>query len=142
VPRCSYPPPCFSGLHVSLAQFFRSKFGTLSVFSKNFTTVDAYRSVQWQTTWDRQKLFTRQPTTSGLPINFGPPGPTGSADIVVDDTQIFQTMDGFGATLSEHIPVPSLYFFRSSCVTFDVYHKTCRSIQLGREILIHANVLS
>jgi hypothetical protein len=63
--------------------------------------VVAYIYVQWQTTWDRQKLFTRQPTTSGLPINFGTPGAIGSADIVVDDTQIFQSMDGFGATLSE-----------------------------------------
>ncbi|KAF8501267.1 glycoside hydrolase superfamily [Gautieria morchelliformis] len=57
--------------------------------------------VQWQTTWDRQKLFTRQPTTSGLPINFGTPGPIGSADIVVDDTEIFQSMDGFGASLTD-----------------------------------------
>jgi hypothetical protein len=61
---------------------------------KNFT------ENQWQTTWDRQKLFTRQPTTSGLPINFGNPGAIGQADIVIEDTQVFQTMDGFGATLS------------------------------------------
>lgn len=57
--------------------------------------------MQWQTTWDRQQLFTRQ--TANLPINFGAPGPTGQADIVVDDTQVFQSIDGFGATLSEQI---------------------------------------
>ncbi|KAF8588225.1 glycoside hydrolase family 30 protein [Ramaria rubella] len=55
----------------------------------------------WQTTWDRQKLFTRQPITDGLPINFGTAGPIGQADIVVEDTQIFQTMDGFGASLTD-----------------------------------------
>lgn len=58
---------------------------------------------QWQTTWDREKLFTQWPTNDGLPINFGTPGPAGSADIVVEDTQVFQSMDGFGATLSESL---------------------------------------
>ncbi|KAF8517702.1 glycoside hydrolase superfamily [Hysterangium stoloniferum] len=55
----------------------------------------------WQTTWDRQKLFTRQSTNNGLPINFGIPGAIGQADIVIEDTQVFQTMDGFGATLTD-----------------------------------------
>ncbi|KAJ7908134.1 glycoside hydrolase [Mycena leptocephala] len=46
----------------------------------------------WQTTWDRQKLFTSlAPST---PINFATPGPAASADIVVTETTVFQTING------------------------------------------------
>ncbi|KAF5392009.1 hypothetical protein D9757_003254 [Collybiopsis confluens] len=53
----------------------------------------------WQTTWDRSGLFTSlAPST---PINFASPGAIGSADISVDDTQVFQNMFGFGGTLTD-----------------------------------------
>ncbi|KAJ7147263.1 glucan endo-1,6-beta-glucosidase [Mycena filopes] len=53
----------------------------------------------WQTTWDRSKLFTSlAPST---PINFGSPSVIGSADIDVDDTATFQSIWGFGGTLSD-----------------------------------------
>ncbi|KAK7029864.1 glucan endo-1,6-beta-glucosidase [Favolaschia claudopus] len=53
----------------------------------------------WQTTWDRSKLFTSlAPST---PINFGSPSGIGSADIDVDDTQVFQGVLGVGGTLSD-----------------------------------------
>ena len=69
---------------------------------------------QWQTTWDRQKLFTR--IANGLPVNFTIPGPAGQADIVVDDTQVFQTMDRFGATLSAGLHGRLLPKFRSLAI--------------------------
>jgi len=56
-------------------------------------------NLQWQTTWDRSKLLSR--TVPSSPIAFGPPGPTGSADIVVDDTVEYQQIVGFGASLSK-----------------------------------------
>ncbi|KAJ7106818.1 glycoside hydrolase family 30 protein [Mycena crocata] len=53
----------------------------------------------WQTTWDRQKLFTSlAPST---PINFVTPGPAASADIVVTETTAFQTINGFGGSLTD-----------------------------------------
>ncbi|KAJ7657870.1 glycoside hydrolase [Mycena polygramma] len=53
----------------------------------------------WQTTWDRSKLFTSlAPST---PINFGSPSTIGSADIDVDDTATFQSVWGFGGTLTD-----------------------------------------
>ncbi|KAF7363002.1 Glycoside hydrolase family 30 protein [Mycena venus] len=53
----------------------------------------------WQTTWDRQKLFTSlAPST---PINFVTPGAKASADIVVTETSAFQTINGFGGTLTD-----------------------------------------
>ncbi|KAJ4481148.1 glucan endo-1,6-beta-glucosidase [Lentinula aciculospora] len=53
----------------------------------------------WQTTWDRSGLFTSlAPST---PINFVTPGAIGSADIVVDDTSVFQNVYGFGGSLSD-----------------------------------------
>jgi hypothetical protein len=56
--------------------------------------------VQWQTTWDRNILFTHfQPTPE--PINFVTPGAIGSADIVIDDSSVYQTVYGFGASLSK-----------------------------------------
>lgn len=53
----------------------------------------------WQTTWDRSKLLTRLPQSS--PINFVTPGPIGSANIEVLDTQLYQNIDGFGSTLTD-----------------------------------------
>ncbi|KAF8127610.1 glycoside hydrolase family 30 protein [Boletus edulis] len=54
----------------------------------------------WQTTWDKAKLLTYfQPSPD--PINFVTPGPIGSADIVIDDSAVYQTIHGFGATLTD-----------------------------------------
>ncbi|KAG0708400.1 glycoside hydrolase family 30 protein [Suillus ampliporus] len=54
----------------------------------------------WQTTWNREMLFTYfQPTPD--PINFVTPGPIGSADIVIDDSSVYQTVYGFGASLTD-----------------------------------------
>ncbi|TFK47117.1 glycoside hydrolase [Heliocybe sulcata] len=54
----------------------------------------------WQTTWDESELLTYfQPTPD--PITFGSPGTIGAADIVVDDTQVYQTVWGFGASLTD-----------------------------------------
>ncbi|KAG7447217.1 glucan endo-1,6-beta-glucosidase [Guyanagaster necrorhizus] len=53
----------------------------------------------WQTTWDRSKLFTSlSPST---PINFVSPGTIGSADIEVDDTSTYQSVWGFGGSLTD-----------------------------------------
>ncbi|KAJ7065779.1 glycoside hydrolase family 30 protein [Mycena amicta] len=53
----------------------------------------------WQTQWDRSKLFTSlAPST---PINFATPGSAGTADIVVTETSVFQTMNGFGGSLTD-----------------------------------------
>ncbi|KAL4065635.1 glycoside hydrolase family 30 protein [Scleroderma yunnanense] len=57
-------------------------------------------SIQWQTTWDRQKLFTYFQPSPG-PINFVPPGPIGSADIVINDSAEYQTIYGFGGSLTD-----------------------------------------
>ncbi|KAI9568162.1 glycoside hydrolase family 30 protein [Boletus coccyginus] len=54
----------------------------------------------WQTTWDRQKLFSYfQPTPD--PIKFVTPGAIGSANIVIDDSAVHQTIYGFGASLTD-----------------------------------------
>ncbi|KAJ6491902.1 glucan endo-1,6-beta-glucosidase [Mycena sanguinolenta] len=53
----------------------------------------------WQTTWDRSKLFSSIGPSS--PINFVKPGLTASADIVVSDSTKYQTILGFGATLTD-----------------------------------------
>ncbi|KAJ7064054.1 glycoside hydrolase family 30 protein [Mycena amicta] len=53
----------------------------------------------WQTQWDRSDLFTSlAPST---PINFVTPGTAGAADIVVTETSVFQTMNGFGGSLTD-----------------------------------------
>lgn len=56
-------------------------------------------SAQWSTTWDRSQLFTYT-NLSPNPINFGSPGAIGQADIVVTDTSTYQSVWGFGASLS------------------------------------------
>lgn len=53
----------------------------------------------WSTTWDRSKLFSNvSPSKS---INFTSPGSTGSANIVVDDSTTYQTVYGYGASLTD-----------------------------------------
>ncbi|PPR01864.1 hypothetical protein CVT24_001345 [Panaeolus cyanescens] len=52
----------------------------------------------WQTTWDRSKLFTSLGLSS--PINFANPGPIGDADIVIKDGTKYQSIAGFGASLT------------------------------------------
>ncbi|KAK7681614.1 hypothetical protein QCA50_015347 [Cerrena zonata] len=54
----------------------------------------------WSTTWDRSKLFTYD-NLGPNPINFVTPGPIGSADIVVNDAQQFQSVLGFGGSLTD-----------------------------------------
>ncbi|EIW76840.1 glycoside hydrolase family 30 protein [Coniophora puteana RWD-64-598 SS2] len=53
----------------------------------------------WQTTWDRSSLIASMPPASA--IAFGTPGAAAAADIQVDDTQVYQTIQGFGATLTD-----------------------------------------
>ncbi|KJA25337.1 glycoside hydrolase family 30 protein [Hypholoma sublateritium FD-334 SS-4] len=53
----------------------------------------------WQTTWDRSKLFTSLSPSS--PINFVIPGAIGSADIVVNDGTTYQSIVGFGGSLTD-----------------------------------------
>ncbi|GLB39559.1 putative glycosyl hydrolase 30 family protein [Lyophyllum shimeji] len=60
---------------------------------------DPLLACTWQTTWDRSKLFTSLAPSS--PINFVSPGPTGDANIDVADSQLFQSMAGFGASLTD-----------------------------------------
>ncbi|KAJ7752198.1 glycoside hydrolase family 30 protein [Mycena maculata] len=53
----------------------------------------------WQTTWDREELFTSlAPST---PINFVTPGPPADADIIVTETTVYQTINGFGGSLTD-----------------------------------------
>ncbi|KAH8115004.1 glycoside hydrolase [Phellopilus nigrolimitatus] len=54
----------------------------------------------WATTWDRGSLFTYT-NLSPNPINFVSPGAIGSADIVVNDQSTYQTVWGFGASLTD-----------------------------------------
>ncbi|TFK57590.1 glycoside hydrolase family 30 protein [Heliocybe sulcata] len=51
------------------------------------------------TTWDRSSLFTY--STPSPVIDFVTPGTAASADIVVNDKQVYQTVYGFGATLTD-----------------------------------------
>ncbi|KAI9058259.1 glycoside hydrolase family 30 protein [Trametes sanguinea] len=54
----------------------------------------------WTTTWDRSSLFTYT-NLSPNPINFKSPGAIGSADIVINDAQTYQSVWGFGASLTD-----------------------------------------
>lgn len=60
--------------------------------------IDAFQLFQWQTTWDRSKLFTS--IKPNPPIPFGSPSQIGQADIDIDDTSTFQSVWGFGGSLS------------------------------------------
>ncbi|KAF8069316.1 glycoside hydrolase family 30 protein [Lyophyllum atratum] len=53
----------------------------------------------WQTTWDRSKLLTSLAPSAA--INFVAPGAIGDANIIVSDSQLFQSMAGFGASLTD-----------------------------------------
>ncbi|PCH36648.1 glycoside hydrolase family 30 protein [Wolfiporia cocos MD-104 SS10] len=54
----------------------------------------------WSTTWQRDYLFTYT-NLSPNPINFVTPGSTGTSDIVVTDSNVYQDIAGFGAALSD-----------------------------------------
>ncbi|KAH9922871.1 glycoside hydrolase [Epithele typhae] len=54
----------------------------------------------WATTWDRGSLFTYT-NLSPNPINFASPGAIGDADIVITDTSTYQSVWGFGASLTD-----------------------------------------
>lgn len=53
----------------------------------------------WQTTWDRSKLLTY--TNQNPPIQFQSPSSIGQADIVVTDSSTFQSVWGFGGSLTD-----------------------------------------
>lgn len=52
----------------------------------------------WQTDWNRNHLFSRLASNS---ISFTTPGAIGDANIVIDPNTQYQSMDGFGATLTD-----------------------------------------
>ncbi|KAI0648146.1 glycoside hydrolase [Trametes meyenii] len=54
----------------------------------------------WSTTWDRSSLFTYN-NLSPNPITFNSPGAIGAADIVINDGQTFQSVWGYGASLTD-----------------------------------------
>lgn len=54
----------------------------------------------YYTSWNQSSLFAYQKAPS-TPASFGQPGTSGQATITIDDTQIYQTVDGFGATLTD-----------------------------------------
>ncbi|KAI1793363.1 glycoside hydrolase [Ganoderma leucocontextum] len=54
----------------------------------------------WSTTWDRSDLFTYT-NLSPNPITFVSPGAIGDADIVITDTSTYQSVWGFGASLTD-----------------------------------------
>ncbi|KAI0365705.1 glycoside hydrolase [Pilatotrama ljubarskyi] len=54
----------------------------------------------WATTWDRSQAFTYT-NLAPNPIQFKSPGPIGSADIVINDAQTYQSVWGFGASLTD-----------------------------------------
>ncbi|KZP08896.1 glycoside hydrolase family 30 protein, partial [Athelia psychrophila] len=53
----------------------------------------------WSTTWDRSKLFAD--VSPSKAISFTSPGSTGAANIVVDDSTTYQTVFGYGASLTD-----------------------------------------
>ncbi|KAJ7709550.1 glycoside hydrolase superfamily [Mycena rosella] len=67
---------------------------TMSVYTSTIASI----TDMWQTAWDR----TTQLTALNLsPIDFTTAGPIADADITVDETATYQTMDGFGASLTD-----------------------------------------
>ncbi|KAI8994205.1 glycoside hydrolase [Trametes punicea] len=54
----------------------------------------------WSTTWNRSSLFTYT-NLSPKPITFQSPGAIGAADIVINDAQTYQSIWGFGASLTD-----------------------------------------
>jgi O-glycosyl hydrolase len=70
---------------------------------------------QWQTTWDRSKLFSSVNPSS--PINFVKPGAAALADIIVSNSTKYQTIVGFGGTLSEFNVVFITFPTHDSCLS-------------------------
>lgn len=104
----------FSLLFSSHTRLSRSKFGTL-LGSFSCWLMKSLILVQWQTTWDRSKLFTSLALSS--PINFvTPDGATGSADIVINDGIVYQSIAGFGGSLSNWLFPMFLRFLIASPV--------------------------
>ncbi|WP_246386898.1 glycoside hydrolase family 30 protein [Rufibacter quisquiliarum] len=64
--------------------------------SKTNTASQSASAEVWLTTPDKSALFQKQPTA----LPFGKPEQTQDAVIVVEDTQTYQTIDGFGYTLT------------------------------------------
>ncbi|KAJ7648111.1 glycoside hydrolase [Roridomyces roridus] len=64
-------------------------------------TLAASQQIQdiWQTTWDRQNLLAS--LSPSAPITFATPGPVQSADIVVTEATVYQTINGFGGSLTD-----------------------------------------
>jgi hypothetical protein len=90
---------CFVFFSTTASQQIWDIVSLVEHFIYAFLGTDRLSRPQWQTTWDRSKLFTSlKPST---PINFGTPSVISSADVVVDDTQTFQSIWGFGGSLSE-----------------------------------------
>lgn len=52
------------------------------------------------TTWDETSLFTYT-NLGAKPVNFSSSVPAGQATIAVNQAQVYQTMDGFGAALTD-----------------------------------------
>ncbi|KAJ7149366.1 glycoside hydrolase family 30 protein [Mycena filopes] len=63
-----------------------------------FTSTGASISDIWQTSWDKSTLLA---ALNLPPINFTTAGPIADADITVDETIKYQSMDGFGASLTD-----------------------------------------
>jgi len=91
--------------HLAVSQQIREVVRKLSwVFDKSKLNSSITTSnLQWQTTWDRSRLFRKLPLPS--PINFTSPGPIAGALIVVDDKKEYQTILGFGGALSNSLVV-------------------------------------
>ncbi|OJT08110.1 Endo-1,6-beta-D-glucanase [Trametes pubescens] len=54
----------------------------------------------WSTTWDRSQLFTYK-NLYPKPVQFKTPGAIGAADIVLSDAHTYQSLWGFGASLTD-----------------------------------------
>ncbi|KAF7338040.1 Glycoside hydrolase [Mycena venus] len=65
-----------------------------------YTSTSASISDVWQTTWNRTSLLT---ALNAAPVDFMTPTAVTNitADITVDETTVYQTMDGFGGSLTD-----------------------------------------
>ncbi|KAF7311445.1 Glycoside hydrolase [Mycena kentingensis (nom. inval.)] len=63
-----------------------------------FTSTTASIVDVWQTLWDKSTLMA---PLNLDPIAFSTPIPPGETDVTVDDTAVYQQMDGFGAALTD-----------------------------------------
>ncbi|KAF7322464.1 Glycoside hydrolase [Mycena chlorophos] len=69
--------------------------GTMAIYTSTTTSMQEF----WQTTWDRSTLLTSM--TGIAPVPFTTYGTPAETDMTVDETQVYQQMDGFGAALSD-----------------------------------------